>query len=190
MTQVTTAKSPLNDTKLKVGQCWVANNGLILEILKLELLPFMNAKNNNTQVTYRVAGSSGLMTSSFLEFVTSVTELECEPKTNEAGLHEHHLLDSKLTIAAGQRYRHYKGDVYAITDVSLDANVGSDDFNKARISYRSIENGKEITWNLSVEEFLTYVGDIPRFTLLPRVGSAKRDVRLDCSLKFLWRKSA
>ncbi len=190
MTHVTSAKSPIDERILKVGQGWHGSLGQSFEILALEVLPYRNATNNNTRVTYKASDEDEPKQCSFLDFITNVTGPTYEDKAPPAGLHEYHLTDPKRTIAVGQRYQHYKGNVYNIVDVSLDANVGSDNFNLARISYRSVDPSDNFTWNLSVEEFLKFVGDVPRFTLVQRTGRDKRDVQLDRSLKYYWRISA
>lgn len=190
MTQVSSAKSPLGDNILRVGQYW--DKGFLrCTIIGLEVLPFRNANNNNTRVSYKFSDSDNVEQCTFLEFVTDVCTGNPSGYGEESfGLQEHHLTDNKQTIAVGTKWEHYKGTVYVITDVALDANVGVDDFNKARISYRALDGAKKVTWNLSVEEFLRAVDGEPRFEPLPRTGKDKRDIQLDRSLLNLWRISA
>lgn len=188
MTQVMSAKSPKDNSVLRVGQ--VYSSGLVShEILKLELSPYRDALGNDTRITYKASDCDEPLTTNFLDFVTNVTALVYDGDTDVGGLHEYHLTDSSLTVAVGQLWLHHKGDVYQVVDVSLDANVGTHDFNKGRISYRAVSgDGKKPTWNLSVEEFLkTYTHGVKRFTQMTLVGAEKRAVQRDRSLRFLWR---
>lgn len=188
MTQVRIAQSPENpNVRMEVGQVWRGKDMIDYEIVSLEVLPGAHANNKNTRVTMKYHGGSETSHCTFLEFMDGVSHVIALSETPPEGLCEHHLIDPKLTIAVGQRWQHYKGGIYNITDVSLDSNVGEDDFTKARISYCSVDNGNNVNWNLSVDEFLKWVGGRPRFTPLPMTGKLKNNIRMDRSLKYYWR---
>lgn len=186
MTNVTVVKSPLSEQLFKVGEYWRDANGVVCCIKKITLNPLTRDGSPKCLITIMDAYGDNYEVS-LDNFIRTAVTLETEPTELVGGLKEEHLLDSDKTIAVGQRWQHYKGAIYRITEVALDANEGVYDFNKARISYRGIESGKDFTWSLTVEEFLKTTDKGPRFTLLPRDKKIKREIMLDRSLKYYWR---
>lgn len=189
MTQVVSLVT--NAVQLAVGQSWETNDRKKYWINKIELLPDLNALGGNTRIT-AIDDCGDVHKSSALDFVLQELRLVTPVDVDViGGLHGYHLLDLHKSIAVGQRWKHYKGETYVITSVALDANVGADDFNKARISYRSLQTGQNPEWSLTVEEFLrlTESGE-KRFTEVPLSGSDKRSVQKDKSLRYMWRISA
>lgn len=191
MTQVTSAKSPLGDFDLVIGQLWSTEDGSYHTVQTLEMLPNLNAVGGNTRIT-TIDDTGEVHKCSFLDFVSQELFLVNNTPTREqvGGLQDHHLLDLYNTIAVGQRWKHYKGEIYVITCVSLDANVGVSDFNKAIISYRPLQAGKSPVWSLTVDEFLKVDAGVHRFNYIPLFGKDKRQVLPDQSLRYFWRLSA
>lgn len=190
MTHVTSAKSPLGDFDLVIGQLWSTEDGSYHTVQSLEMLPNLNAVGGNTRIT-TIDDNGDIHKCSFLDFVSQKLFLVNIMPTREqvGGLHDHHLLDLYNTIAVGQRWKHYKGETYVITGVSLDANDGVN-FNKAIISYRTLQAGKSPVWSLTVDEFLKVTDDVQRFTYIPLFGKDKRQVLPDQSLRYFWRLAA
>lgn len=189
MTSVVSVKTNIKNTTLAIGQLWTNKAGVEYLITNLVLMPDMDALGNNSQVTLMAHGD--VIKGSITEFLSSDWTLTNDIKIDEQpGLHGHHLLEPYNSIAVGQRWRHHKGDVYVITSVALEANVGIDDFNLARISYRALEAGKTHEWNLTVGEFLKHTDSgTKRFTPVLMEGKLKRNVMQDKSLRYLWRIS-
>ena len=188
MTQVVSVKSPKGDVTLIAGQVWQNDSGQTLTIVAFEMSPNMDALGNNVQVI-ATSASGELLKGTLHDFVSrKLTLVNYVDFDTVAGLHSHHLLDLYNTIAVGQRWQHYKGDIYTITSVALDANEGSDNFNVARISYRPLQSGKTPEWSLTVEEFLRLADNgQKRFTPVKMSGKDKRNVQTDKSLRYLWR---
>lgn len=69
----------------------------------------------------------------------------------------------------GERYRHYKGDEYVITD-----RTAHSDSLQQMVSYRSVKYGYK--WTHFLDDFLqleVHEGkEVPRFQLMPRDGKA------------------
>lgn len=191
MTQVVSAKTHKADVTLVVGQIWQNANGDYLTVNTLELLPDMNIMGNNTRIT--VTDHNGNESKgSFIEFLSQKIHLVKDIDIDSlGGLHGHHLLEPFTSIAVGQVWEHYKGDKYVITSVALDADVGVDDFNLARIGYRPLQSGQTYEWSLTVADFLKVTDTgVKRFTPVALTGKDKRKVLPERSLRYFWRISA
>lgn len=189
MTQVTAAKLPLLNIDVVVGQKWQTKNGITYTIVGISMLPKIDKDGYKDYVVF----SDNIETFKFsFENLEAFKDLELLPgsptRKDVNGLQDNHLLDLYSTIAVGQRWLHHKGNVYVITAVGLDANIGIDDVSKARINYRPLQSGKSPEWSLTVSEFLSNTTEgKKRFEPVKLIGKEKRNVLADKSLRFYWR---
>lgn len=192
MTSVRSVRCVEKSTTVFVGQQYSAGVGVVNEVVDLKVYPVKMKKE--PIVIFKPSDTEGTSDLPLTKFLNETPNLAANFEMPSHGLHHHHLMSGICTIAVGQQWQHYKGKVYMIADVSLDANVGADDFGKARISYYDPMSLNLIYWNLTVEEFLR---DAPedetegvfkqhRFTKCSIEGPMARFVQPNKSLFYLW----
>lgn len=189
MTHVVSAKLPTTDGYVVVGQkFFMPGTDINITVTDILMAVGLDALGRNCMVS-TITDRGDVVKGTLLDFEKLNLELISSPDMDTiGGLHGHHLLDQYNSITVGQRWQHHKGDIYVITSVALDANVGADDFGEARISYRDLQTGKKPEWSLTVNEFLKLTTEgKKRFTCLPMTAKEKRGLMMDKSLRYMWR---
>lgn len=193
MTHVTAAKLPLVNKDIVVGQVWYSNDTQIkYTVESIEMLPSIGKEGFRDSFVLNDGSARVRLSFDNLGKFTTFDLLPNSPTREDVGgLQDNHLLDLYNTIAVGQRWLHHKGNVYVITAVGLDANLGIYQVDQARINYRPLQSGKSPEWSLTVSEFLSITAEgKKRFTPVKLTGKEKRDVLADKSLRFYWRMYA
>lgn len=189
MTNVNSFATRDGKVTLVVGQIWKDHLGLDAEILEIAMGPVVNVK---LKINNGVSEKETIMTLEKLIAAISQATISKDVKVDAGKLTSDHLLKLEKTIAVGQLWEHYKGDIYTVTEIAVDANDAKD-FNKAIICYRKLSDTCQMIWSLPVSEWLKLVEldgvEMPRFkrTTSQKASAKRRNIIINKSLYQYWK---
>lgn len=145
---------------LVVGQKWTDHTGKVALIKAIIAYPTKGSDQNvvvQIDLFDHINNELKFIKESFISsgnFIGSISTQTLGVDTEKLfGLKSENIFSLEKTIAVGQIWKHYKGDLYTVTEISLNADDATD-FNKAIISYRKIGETCQIIWSLPVSEWL------------------------------------